>query len=122
MVRVSPNCQSLLIATPPPCSMPKTTNSEVRPCQMPIKKNVTKKQNTPRNGCIAGEEMRRISATSSGLYTYVLSQVERVMCHRFQKSRNEDAENGRSKFSGRRTRISRANAITMSIYPEKFAY
>src|SRR6266851_2024913 len=118
MARVSPNCQSLLIATPPPCSTPKIKNSEVRPCQMPTKKNVTKKQKTPSNGCIANEEMRRISATSSGLYTYVLSQVERVMCHRFQKSRNEEAEKGRSKFSGRRTRISRANPITMSMYPE----
>src|SRR5271156_6637501 len=122
MARVRPNCQSLLIATPAPCSTPKTTNSEVRPCHTPIKKKVTKKHITARNGCIANEETRRISANSSGLNTYVLSQVERVMCHRFQKSRNEEAENGRSKFSGRRTLMSRATAITMSMYPEKFEY
>src|SRR5258708_21434559 len=122
MAPVKPSCQSLLVATPPPCSTPKTTNSEVRPCQTPIKKNVTKKHKTPRYGCIAKDETRRISTNRSGLKTYVLSQFERVMCHRLQKSRNDEAENGRSKFSGKRTLMSRAIAMTMSMYPEKFKY
>src|SRR5215467_5693136 len=120
MLRDNHNCQSLLSATPPPCSMPNMTNSDVRPCQIPIRKNVTKKQKTPSSGCIAVDEIRRIKAMSSGLNTYVLSQLESVMCHLFQKSKNEEAEKGRLKFSGSRTRINRASAIPMSIYPEKF--
>src|ERR1700728_131609 len=115
MARVNHTCQSLLIDTPAPSSTPKTMNSEVRPCQTPTRKNVTKKQKTPRNGCKAADGKRRISATSSGLYTYTLTHVESVICHRFQKSRNEEAEKGRSKFSGRRTRSNRASAITMSM-------
>ena len=47
--------------------------------------------------------------------TYTLSQLERVMCHRFQKSITDEAENGRSKFSGRRKRMRRAKEITMSM-------
>ena len=54
---------------PPPCSAPKRTNSEVRPCQMPTRKNVTKKQKTPRKGSSRIDEMRRISAIKRGLYT-----------------------------------------------------
>ena len=48
-----------------------------------------------------------------------LSQFDRVMCHLFQKSKNDVAEKGLSKFSGNRIRIKRARAITMSMYPEK---
>src|SRR4051794_32105936 len=120
MLRANNNCQSLLIATPPPCSAPNMTNSDVRPCQIPIRKKVTKKQKAPSNGCITVDEIRRIKAMSSGLNTYVFSQLESVICHLFQKSRNEEAEKGRSKFSGSRSPINRASAMTMSIYPEKF--
>src|ERR1700728_931044 len=115
MARGSPNCHNLLSDIPPPVRAPKTMNSEVRPCQTPTRKKVTKKQNTARNGSTAGDEKRRIRARRSGLYTYVLSQVDNVICQRFQNSRTEVAEKGRSKFSGRRTRIRRARAITISI-------
>ena len=64
------------------------------------------------HGSNVDERCAASAATSSGLYTYVLSHVDSVMCHRFQKSKNEEAEKGRSKFSGRRTRIRRARAIT----------
>src|SRR5580698_5350505 len=100
MMRVRVTCHCLLTDIPAPDNRPKTRNSDVRPCHTPIRKNVTKNVNTLSVDSIPRDWKRLISASSIGLYTYVLSHPESVMCQRFQNSRTEPAENGRSKFSG----------------------
>src|SRR5271156_4611902 len=95
-------------------------NSEVCPCHTPTRKNVTKEANTAQTGSMRRDGNLRIKVRSNGLYTYVLSHTESVMCQRLVQNSMKLSENkGRSKFSGSVTPNKRPTPITISMNPEK---